>query len=125
MPRPKTYYICSECGYKSAKWMGRCLNCGAWNTFQELDEEAIEEKVDIKVTPSSITDIKAGACPRLSSGIGEFDRVLGGGVVPGSLILLGGAPGIGKSTLVLQMARHFSEKYGKFYMSVVKNQLPS
>lgn len=110
----KSSYICQECGYKSGKWMGRCPNCGSWNSLQEKDEEQTKnENLEIRVEPDSITKVKAGVRRRTPSGINELDRVLGGGIVNGSLVLLGGAPGVGKSTLILQVASLFSKRFGK------------
>lgn len=112
----KTVYFCQECGYESAKWMGQCPACKAWNTF-------VEETVSSKKTASSgvkvsqkktepviLKDISLSADERQSCGIGELDRVLGGGIVPGSLVLVGGDPGIGKSTLLLQVCRNLSSQ---------------
>jgi len=92
--------------------MGRCPNCNTWNTFIEEREDKTDDVV-LKVEPASIVAIETKSRPRLSSGVGELDRVLGGGIVSGSLVLLGGAPGIGKSTLILQVASLFSKKYKK------------
>lgn len=112
----KTVYFCQECGYESAKWMGQCPGCRAWNTF-------VEETVSTKKTSSSsgtkvsgnkrqepvvLKDISLKEDERRTSGIGELDRVLGGGIVPGSLVLVGGDPGIGKSTLLLQACRNLA-----------------
>ena len=100
-------YVCSECGHEESKWMGRCPDCGQWNTFTE--EKVISAKIvkDNKpIMDNSIrrlSDIPFDKTMRVSSRINEFDRVLGGGLVKGSLILLGGEPGIGKSTLILQL----------------------
>lgn len=115
MAKKKTYYICTECGFKATNWMGRCSNCGSWNTLKEKDENETSsvDKTGDLITPHPITRVKFKDNIRRSTGIGELDRVLGGGIVTGSLILLGGAPGIGKSTLVLQMAFLFSRKYGQ------------
>ncbi|MFW5996152.1 MAG: DNA repair protein RadA [Halanaerobiaceae bacterium] len=118
MAREKTVFICNECGYKTTNWMGRCTGCGAWNSLQEVSSEEQEsgineQKVAETVDPVPVTDIGDRERFRLSSGIDEFDRVLGGGVVQGSLILFGGAPGIGKSTLMLQIAYLFSRQYGE------------
>ncbi len=112
---PKTVFVCQECGAQSPKWLGRCNDCGAWNTF--VEERPLPEAASAAsaaghryaltgATGSArlYADIAVEQHPRLSTGIGEFDRVLGGGVVPGSLVLLGGEPGIGKSTLLLQAA---------------------
>ena len=111
----KTVYFCQECGYESAKWMGQCLGCKAWNTF-------VEETVSAKKNPSGnlkasekrqdpviLKDISLSEDERQTTQIGELDRVLGGGIVPGSLVLVGGDPGIGKSTLLLQVCRNLAE----------------
>jgi DNA repair protein RadA/Sms len=100
----KTLFICQQCGYTSPKWLGKCPDCGAWNTFTE---EKIERKTrqlfsDKAIVPLPITQIDTACLPRLKTNLTELDRVLGGGVVPGSVILIGGPPGIGKSTLSLQ-----------------------
>ncbi len=104
--QPQTIYACSKCGAQYPKWTGRCSTCSAWGT---IAEEMTNDKIQmttIKVDKSQLIDFKTSATPkfeRLQTKIGEFDRVLGGGIVAGSLILLGGEPGIGKSTLVLQL----------------------
>ncbi len=120
MAKEKKYFICSECGFESTNWMGRCTSCGAWNTLQEKIGKKIKN-TKIKreaATPMPITRINVAERQRLKTGNSELDRVLGGGIVAGSLILLGGAPGIGKSTLILQVASLFSTKYGKsLYLS--------
>ena len=112
----KTVYFCQECGYESAKWMGQCPACKAWNTFVE---ETVSSKKSssgsIKTTqkktePVVLKDISLSSDERQSCEIGELDRVLGGGIVPGSLVLVGGDPGIGKSTLLLQVCRNLAEK---------------
>ena len=100
----KTIYSCQSCGYQSAKWLGKCPDCGSWNS---LVEEAVVRNDSSRggisgAVPTLFTEITGGVEERTVTGISEFDRVLGGGVVAGSLVLIGGAPGIGKSTLVLQ-----------------------
>ena len=107
MKKARTKYVCQSCGYEAPKWMGKCSECGSWNSFVE---EVVETKkrdrsssVSPKNRPIPITEIPDGEQERLCTGIGEFDRVLGGGVVPGSVMLVGGAPGMGKSTLLLQI----------------------
>ncbi len=121
MAKNKRYYICQECGYKTINWMGRCSNCGAWNSFEEKVESKDVDKNNIVregKNPVPITKVKTSERLRLKTDIKELDRVLGGGIVSGSLILLGGAPGIGKSTLILQVASLFSHKYGNtLYLS--------
>ncbi len=115
MASTKTVYTCQNCGTQSPKWMGRCSACGEWNTFVE---EVVEKKNSIGTIaarlatkqPLTLGKVEAENYQRISIGIDEFDRVLGGGIVPGSIVLLGGEPGIGKSTLVLQMALGLKEK---------------
>src|SRR5712675_2248136 len=98
-------YRCSECGHAALTWTGRCAGCGAWNTLAEVSAPAARSsRSGLAGTrrapkPVPLRDVKAERTARLSTGIAELDRVLGGGLVPGSLVLLGGAPGIGKSTL--------------------------
>ena len=112
----KTVYFCQECGYESAKWMGQCPACKAWNTFVEetvssKKSASSNAKISQKKTePVILRDISFSADERQSCGIGELDRVLGGGIVPGSLVLVGGDPGIGKSTLLLQVCRNLSSQ---------------
>jgi DNA repair protein RadA/Sms len=109
---PKTVYVCQECGSQSPKWLGRCGDCGAWNSFvEERAQEpsaaaAAAHRYAAGLTGSArlYADIEIEQHARLTTGLDEFDRVLGGGIVPGSLVLLGGEPGIGKSTLLLQAA---------------------
>ena len=120
MKPSKTVFTCQECGSQSSKWLGRCSDCGAWNSFVEERAEpqvgeAQAHRYAGAATPSIArlyADIELGQNERLSTGIGELDRVLGGGVVPGSLILLGGEPGIGKSTLLLQAAANMARTIG-------------
>jgi DNA repair protein RadA/Sms len=121
MKSPKTVFVCQECGAQSPKWMGRCVECGAWNSL--VEERPAEPspaaaaghrygQLGAGGTSKLYSDVELANSPRLSSGITEFDRVLGGGIVPGSLVLLGGEPGIGKSTLLLQAAAHFAREFG-------------
>jgi DNA repair protein RadA/Sms len=118
MKPPKVVFVCQECGAQSPKWLGRCAECGAWNSV--VEERAVEATAAAPSryahrAPSEAklyADVETAHAVRLSTGIGEFDRVLGGGVVPGSLVLLGGEPGIGKSTLLLQAAAHFAREVG-------------
>ncbi len=115
MAKDKTVYVCDYCGQDSLKWVGKCPACGRWNTMKEMTIHAERPASsatraamkaagaqDHKPRPIHVSDIQADAEPRLDMGDGELNRVLGGGLVPGSLVLLGGEPGIGKSTLVLQ-----------------------
>ncbi len=116
MAKDKTVYVCDECGQESPKWIGKCPSCGAWNSFKQLHIAAGSSTG--KATPFSqqpngyrlLRDIQATEAPRINTGDNELDRVLGGGIVPGSLILLGGEPGIGKSTLVLQTAMQLGKR---------------
>src|SRR5262249_23665890 len=100
-------YSCQSCGYQSPKWLGRCPDCNQWNSLVEERQERVshprgELSLGTKEDPAPIHEIATAKETRVLSGIGEFDRVLGGGLVPGSVILIGGDPGIGKSTLLLQ-----------------------
>jgi len=109
MSNLKTIFSCSNCGAQFPKWSGRCLECGAWGTLSQEIKDSHQAKAQElkKIAPAQILnlkDIKGGDLKRLSTGLKEADRVLGGGLVPGSLILLSGEPGIGKSTLVAQIA---------------------
>ncbi len=106
MAKPKVLYVCSQCGASSTKWLGQCPSCQAWNTLQET---AVAPAGNSRFQPLAQTsqtlmlkDIRAEDAPRIPTGQDEFDRVLGGGLVPGAVVLLGGDPGIGKSTLLLQ-----------------------
>ena len=121
--KAKTLFYCTECGNESPKWAGRCSVCGAWNSIVEQPEE---KKAAGKgrllanvrtVKAESITDLSSGEEIRFSTGMGELDRVLGGGAVKGSLVLVGGAPGIGKSTLMLQICKKLGEQFRVLYVS--------
>ena len=115
MAKTRSRYICRECGYISSKWLGRCPECGTWNSFDEEVTSAKPTRYGGMTTsgapPMPLSQIEGGEGERISTGIGELDRVLGGGLVPGSVILIGGDPGIGKSTLLLQAAHRISESY--------------
>ena len=112
MAEAKKAYVCRECGYDAPKWLGKCPSCGAWNTFDELVvakkgrsvAAAVTSSAVPKAKPQKVQDIKTGETKRIDVGQSEVNRVLGGGLVPGSIILVGGEPGIGKSTLALQLA---------------------
>lgn len=111
MAKSKTVFVCQNCGAKEAKWTGRCTVCGEWNSFvEEVEVSAKGHARALVGAPSSkalrLSEIKVNADARMDTGDAELNRVLGGGMVPGSMILLGGEPGIGKSTLVLQFALH-------------------
>ena len=125
MPKPKTVYRCTDCGAEYFKWQGRCDTCGEWNT---LVEETVAPKIasetgsarrlggirtlgeggNVAVAPK-LRDVQGTSTARWKTGIDEFDFVLGGGIVPGSMILIGGEPGIGKSTLLLQVAARLEQ----------------
>ena len=114
MAKSKTKFVCSECGYEAAKWMGKCPECGCWNSMEEqmAEESAPEKKLKReaggKAAPLLLRDIPEEGQERFSTGIGELDRVLGGGVVEGSVTLAGGEPGVGKSTLLTQAAANMA-----------------
>lgn len=106
MAKSKTIFVCNECGNESAKWLGKCPACNSWNTFfeQKIVETKNKEKIEkSSVVPQKLNEYVAKDTIRINTGFGELDRVLGGGFVKGSLTLLGGEPGIGKSTLILQI----------------------
>ena len=129
----KSVFFCQSCGHEESKWLGQCPACGEWNTF-------VEERIDTGITKGttaaaravresvrgaavvSLTDVKADDEARSRTGIGELDRVLGGGIVPGSLVLVGGDPGIGKSTLLLQVCRQMAEMKKILYISGEESQ---
>ncbi len=113
--KEKTVFICNVCGYQSLKWLGRCPDCGLWESLQEeRSRPAAGSRRSVReVQPCSLTEVEEQDDDRSATGIGELDRVLGGGIVPGSVILLGGDPGIGKSTLILQMLSALAKKQGK------------
>ncbi|REJ79525.1 MAG: DNA repair protein RadA [Acidobacteria bacterium] len=121
-PKPKTVYTCQKCGHQERKWLGKCPDCGEWNSlveeaFQPQRAKAAAVGSNLpqysSAKPVSYSDIEPQDDARRSSGIDEFDRVLGGGVVAGSLVLIGGDPGIGKSTIIVQIADHFSGTGGR------------
>ena len=114
MAKSKTVFFCGECGYESSKWLGQCPACKAWNTFSEAPAvkkggSSLKSGVAASL-PVKIKDVSLAADERIITGISELDRVLGGGIVKGSLVLVGGDPGIGKSTLLLQMCAKLADK---------------
>ncbi len=113
MAKSKTRYICQECGYQALRWSGKCPECQSWNSLEEkvLNSEKEEEStaLNVETAAESIDQIETETKDRIETGFGELDRALGGGIVLGSLILIGGDPGIGKSTLLLQTAYNISE----------------
>lgn len=112
MAKTKSVFVCQNCGSESSKWIGKCYSCGEWNTFVEEVVITGKAKSDVfigaedapRAKPVPVSGIEVDKLPRIDTGMDELNRVLGGGMVPGSIVLLGGEPGIGKSTLVLQMA---------------------
>ena len=113
MSKIKLKYVCSKCGYESLRWLGKCPECENWNSFLEEIVESSARKPGIKKSKFSyniLDDIKADKEDRIITGLIEFDRVLGGGIMPGSVILLGGDPGIGKSTIAMQAGSNVKEK---------------
>ena len=114
MSKAKTTFICQNCGAQSPKWIGKCNSCGEWNTFLEeiVTERKNTSSLQVKgnLKPLQLAEIDLDQQSRIVTGNEEFDRVIGGGIVPGGLILLGGEPGIGKSTLVLQIALQLTNR---------------
>ncbi len=109
--KKETVFVCQSCGHKSGKWLGKCPECGEWNSLVEEKSRKTTSRNGFKlrdVTAIAFTEIESQDDVRISSGVTEFDRVLGGGIVPGTLVLIGGDPGIGKSTLLLQVADKLS-----------------
>ncbi|ORX23260.1 DNA repair protein RadA [Thermoanaerobacterium sp. PSU-2] len=120
MKKDKTKFVCQQCGFESTKWMGKCPNCDEWNSFVEEVVEDSDKKSRESVLTSKVEllkDIEAKDEDRIKTGISEFDRVLGGGVVKGSLVLIGGEPGIGKSTMLLQISDVMSNFTKVLYIS--------
>ena len=121
--KQKTVFLCSDCGYESPKWYGKCPSCGAWNTMSEFKEKPVSAARGTNTfqrgesRPTLLKDIDTGDESRFHSGIGELDRVLGGGAVHGSFVLVGGEPGIGKSTLLLQMCQEMCKNARVLYVS--------
>src|SRR6056297_1358719 len=114
MAKTKTQFECSNCGYVSPKWNGSCPSCGEWNTFVEKTvskhksssgHKAEVEGLEAAAAPQQLSDVQTSEKSRFKSNITELDRVLGGGFLPGSYVLVGGEPGVGKSTLTLQIAK--------------------
>jgi DNA repair protein RadA/Sms len=118
-------YVCQNCGCVSPKWMGKCPDCDEWDSFvEEKIKHRMQKPLEAENKPQLITKIEAKNESRSSTGLGEIDRVLGGGIVPGSLVLFGGDPGIGKSTLLLQISQKVAEGYGNvLYVSGEESSL--
>ncbi len=124
MAKQKTGYVCTECGADFSKWMGQCTECGTWNTVREVRLGAASKKSGFQgyaggepTKVAKLNEINLDELPRFSSGMEEFDRVLGGGFVPGSVVLIGGHPGAGKSTLLLQTLCHLAEQQKALYIT--------
>ena len=126
--KAKVQYVCSECGFESAKWYGKCPGCGQWNCMEEELRTASSKKTSIPATseitgvrsfsrPIGINEISSSEEERYHTGLSELDRVLGGGIVKGSLILISGDPGIGKSTILLQICEYLGQSYRILYVS--------
>lgn len=120
-PKSKTIFVCSECGFEAPRWSGKCPSCGEWNTMQEEVRSAAVSAVAVapvgSVSPQRLKDIDPHGEARSSTGMKELDRVLGGGIVKGGLMLIGGDPGIGKSTLLLQICEHLGKTQTILYVS--------
>ena len=123
-PKSKTYFVCSACGYETAKWLGKCPDCGEWNSFEEQIKQETANQKNIanqskshSVTSYSLKNIEPDTELRYKTGMGELDRVLGGGIVKGSLVLLSGDPGIGKSTILLQICKELGKRLKILYVS--------
>ena len=124
MAKSRYIYTCNQCGYESSKWNGKCPSCGAWNSFEEdvaekpsSNRSASQDIPDISGNILELADSGADIDVRYDTGIGELNRVLGGGLVKGSLVLLGGEPGIGKSTILLQICQYLGEDHSILYVS--------
>lgn len=122
MAKSKTVFVCNECGYESGKWLGKCPACGSWNTFfeqkiVESKNSSLKNEKSLNNIPQKLNTYEAKETIRTSTGFKELDRVLGGGLVKGSLILLGGEPGIGKSTLILQLCNKVNGDGQVLYVS--------
>ena len=110
-------FVCSDCGYKSVKWLGKCPLCSGWETFSEEKEVEKGSFVKQKIPPKLLKDVERADYERITTGIGEFDRILGGGLVKGQISLIGGEPGVGKSTLLLEVASRLAGKDKTLYVS--------
>lgn len=121
MAKKKSIYFCQNCGHEENKWLGQCPACKEWNTFVEekitTSKSAAAARLDSEMQVLGLSEVKLDDTLRVQTGIQELDRVLGGGIVPGSMILVGGDPGIGKSTLLLQVCQHLAEVQNVLYIS--------
>src|SRR5262252_199827 len=111
-PKLTTVFVCQACGAGSAKWLGRCPDCGEWNSYVEEVRSREPQPATATLAAAPLTEVAVSDAPRIGTHMPGVDRVLGGGLVPGSVVLLGGEPGIGKSTLLLQVARSLSAAGG-------------
>jgi DNA repair protein RadA/Sms len=118
MAKPATVFVCAECGAETLKWQGQCPQCSRWNTLeQRVVARRAPAVASTAPATAAVSELSAADPARLETGMGELDRVLGGGLIPGSVTLLGGEPGIGKSTLLLQLANHASATTPTLYLS--------
>src|SRR5947209_8167774 len=122
MAKSRTQFLCNHCGSVHPKWMGKCPDCGTWDALEEYKAPTPDARASVRTAAAAtqtgdlahggealaLAEIDEAETPRRATGIGEFDRILGGGIVPGSAVLIGGEPGIGKSTLLLQVANELS-----------------
>src|SRR5918994_966216 len=128
MAKTKTQFLCNSCGSVHPKWMGKCPDCGTWDALEEYKAPTPDTRASSRAAsqtgdltqggqPLTLGEIDEADAPRQPTGIGEFDRILGGGVVPGSAVLVGGEPGIGKSTLLLQVAHALARDLKVLYVT--------
>jgi len=126
MAKNKTAYVCTDCGAEYSQWQGQCKACHAWNTLKEFKLRSAKSSSSTSAkgytgatenTVTSISDVDLAEVPRVSSGMSALDRVLGGGIVPGSVVLIGGDPGVGKSSILLQVMCHLSTQQKVLYVA--------
>ncbi len=117
MAKPAIVFVCAECGAETLKWQGQCPQCSRWNTLEQRAVARRAAVVGAPAAPAAVAELPTGTMARLETGMSELDRVLGGGLIPGSVTLLGGEPGIGKSTLLLQLVNHASRLTPTLYLS--------
>ncbi|MBQ3885434.1 MAG: AAA family ATPase, partial [Ruminococcus sp.] len=124
MAKSRYIYTCNQCGYESSKWNGKCPSCGAWNSFEEEEtvtsnktKTSSQQIFDLSEKILELEEIGVDDDVRYDTGVGELNRVLGGGLVKGSIVLLGGEPGIGKSTILLQICQYLGDDHSILYIS--------